>query len=384
MKRGIIRIIAGIVLIILQLLSLIGKSSASVQMNESIWFNIGYYGVGIAGVILLVFGLRALNKGLFSQLVLHRKTKKIHSITKWIMFCISSLLFAMYTMAFFSNLPQISLWSLLLLFATLSFSIYLLLYAYKKPSCLFSTALIFTGAAYLYNLICAFPYLLSLSYMNDFGLYMTFAIVPRFFTGILYIVIATMLYKECFSVKVIKVLGWTAFVLECSNRILCDLFVFQDFYFLDISAILFILLTAGWFLYLSVFDINALENTMKVVSNKNRKDNASYLGTLLNKSEGKCDMCGFVCDKIIPSKFEIDMVVRHKKLCEVCMEIYNAVPIESLEAITTAEESNVEGASDIGEIQFCRKCGNELLPDSIFCNYCGTKIVTNETQGEQS
>ena len=33
------------------------------------------------------------------------------------------------------------------------------------------------------------------------------------------------------------------------------------------------------------------------------------------------------------------------------------------------------------QIRFCRKCGNRLLSDSVFCETCGTKVAEhNKTE----
>lgn len=32
---------------------------------------------------------------------------------------------------------------------------------------------------------------------------------------------------------------------------------------------------------------------------------------------------------------------------------------------------------DFEKVRFCRKCGNELLEDSLFCDKCGTKVINH-------
>lgn len=292
MKRGIIRIIAGIVMIILQILAMIGQSSVENIYNTNIWFNIGFYSIGITGAILLFFGIRVSSDGLYSQLILHSKTKTIHMVIKWVMFSISTLLFVFYVISFINFWSDFNIFTILMVFATLSFSLYMLLYVYKKPCCLFSTALIFTGVAYLYGLISNLTYyILYLSDMDNYGMYVIFGIIPRLTAGILYIIIAVKLYKEKFSVKVIKALGWIAFALELMNRVLCNLIVFQTFYFYDISGMLFILLTVGILLYTSVFEINTLRGIV-VVDNDDTIRFCRKCGTQLLDGSEFCGQCG--------------------------------------------------------------------------------------------
>ncbi len=292
MKRGIIRIIAGIVMIILQILAMIGQSSVENTYDTNIWSNIGFYSIGITGAILLFFGIRVSSDGLYSQLILHSKTKTIHTVIKWVMFSISTLLFVFYVISFINSWSDFNIFTILMIFATLSFALYMLLYVYKKPCCLFSTALIFTGVAYLYGLISNLTYyMLYLPDMDNYGMYVIFGIIPRFITGILYIIIAVKLYKEKFYVNVIKVLGWTAFALEFINRVLCDLLVFQNFYFYDISGILFILLTVGIVLYTSVFEINTLREIV-VEDNDDIIKFCRKCGTQLLDESEFCRQCG--------------------------------------------------------------------------------------------
>ena len=32
---------------------------------------------------------------------------------------------------------------------------------------------------------------------------------------------------------------------------------------------------------------------------------------------------------------------------------------------------------------YCRKCGNKLEDDSVFCNYCGTQVITDKPSEEK-
>ena len=61
MKKGKARIIAGVILIILQIMSLAGNAKAGVVIQLSslydITYLIGYFLVGIIGVVLLISGI---------------------------------------------------------------------------------------------------------------------------------------------------------------------------------------------------------------------------------------------------------------------------------------------------------------------------------------
>ena len=168
MKRGIIRIITGIVLLVLQLLSIIGSSSAGTTHNGTdIGFNIGFYSPAIIGIILLIFGGRAYRNEIYSELILHTNSKRVHTIMKWVGFTASTLLFIYYLFVVISMLPDFNIFTILSMFGFLSFSVYSLLYMYKKPSCLFSATMIFTGVAYIYGIISVLLYLYDEDYFVD-------------------------------------------------------------------------------------------------------------------------------------------------------------------------------------------------------------------------
>ena len=229
MKRGIIRIVTGIVMILLQLISIAGQQSSNSSVtNPNLAFYIGLYSVGITGVILLIFGIRAYSKGLYSQNVLHRKGKKISSIVKWTSFSISALLVLYYLIYIVVNIKDISISTWLMFIGTSFFFTYSLFYMYKKPSCLFSGSLIFIGSAYLYGLLSNLTwYIFYLSDLDNYPAYVMMELIPCLIAGILYIVIATMIYKEKFSIRVVKVLGYIAFAMEITSRILSDIILFH-------------------------------------------------------------------------------------------------------------------------------------------------------------
>lgn len=332
MKRGIIRIIAGIVMIVLQVLA-IGQSSVYHTYDINVRSNVGFYSVGVAGAILLFYGVRACSGGLCSQLILHNKTKTLHAVARWVMFSISTFLLVFYVISFINSWPDINVFTILMIFATLSFAVYMLLYVYKKPCCLFSTALIFTGFACLFSSLTLYTsFLLDI---DNYGIYVIFKFVPNIIAGVLYIIIAVKLYKEDFSVNVIKVLGWTAFALEFINRVLCDLIIFKNFYFYNLSSVLFVLLTVGILLYTSVFEMNTLKESV-VVDN----DDAINL----------CRKCGA-------------QLLDGSKFCRKCV----AETVEK-RAVTIVGLDNIE---------LCKKCGADITHDTATCHVCGEQVRTD-------
>lgn len=260
MKRGIIRIVAGIVLILMQILAMIGRSSMYYySYSYSIGFNIGFYSMGIVGIVLLIFGIAVYSEGSCSHLILHKKSKKFHTVVQYVAFSLTALLFLGYLLSFINSLPDIDFSALLMICGMLSLAIYLLFYLYKRPSCLFSASLIFISIGYLYELYSYFTYyMLVLSKMANSNLYVIFGIIPRLITSILYLIIAVRIYKEMFSVKFIKTMGLIAFALEFSNRILCNIIVFRSFYFRDWGILLSDLLPVVLLMYISIFEINTL------------------------------------------------------------------------------------------------------------------------------
>lgn len=382
MKRGIIRIVTGIVMILLQLISIAGQQSSNSSItNPNLAFYIGLYSVGITGVILLIFGIRAYSKGLYSQNVLHRKSQKISSVVKWTSFSISALLVLYYLIYIVVNIKDLSISTWLMFIGTSFFFTYSLFYMYKKPSCLFSGSLIFIGSAYLYGLLSNLTwYIFYLSDLDNYPAYVMMELIPCFVAGILYIVIATMIYKEKFSIRVVKILGYIAFAMEITSRILSDIILFNGFAFYDIGALLFTIFTIAIMFYISILDINSLQNESYITSTTPyyRESVSKTTTSENNPPRYKCEMCAHLCEKVTYSKIVDDMGIRYRNLCDACIEIYNAVP----EIKQTAEAQSNETTEVTAKIRFCRKCGSKLAEDALFCTKCGTKVITDEAQGE--
>ena len=135
MKRGVIRIVLGIVMIVSQIISFAGQDSIDFFMYESIWQNIGFISglfiVGIIGMVLLIFGARTYKKEICSQLVLHNNSKKKHFILKWVSFSFSALLFICYLLAMIFSEVSYGVVGILIILSTFSYMLYSLFYMYK-------------------------------------------------------------------------------------------------------------------------------------------------------------------------------------------------------------------------------------------------------------
>ena len=261
MKRGIIRIISGVVLLVLQFIGIDGLRSGNGNISGDFWTYVGFYSPAIVGIVLIVFGRRAYKNNICSRLVLHSKSKKIHNVIRWISFAVSTLLCATYLLTFIASFADFDVYRLLMMFSTLAFCVYTLCYMYKKPSCLFSTALIFLGVAYIYDIISNFvDYLLALTQYDFFVYFVWLRMIPKFIAGILYIVVAVKIYKENFSPKVIRFFGLTIFALELSSRLIYGLVVgaFRLMYLDDLFMLLFVGILM---LYMCVFHLNTLRES---------------------------------------------------------------------------------------------------------------------------
>lgn len=68
MRKGIVRIVVGVILVLLQIMSMVGNASAgnalttSMATSYSAGHMLGYYMIGIIGLALLIWGIVAFNK----------------------------------------------------------------------------------------------------------------------------------------------------------------------------------------------------------------------------------------------------------------------------------------------------------------------------------
>ena len=305
---------------------------------------------------MLWFGRRAYKNNQYSQIVLHKASTKFQIVIKYVGFAISVLLFLLHLLSF----ENINFALILQVCGIVALAVYLLFYAYKKPSCLFSAALIFIGISYLYSLANNFSfYIRYLSELDNYILHIVLNIIPVLITGILYIVIATKLYKENYTVTTIKTMGWIAFSMELSSRVLCNLVISQDFAFLSPRIFFLNLLPVVLFLYLCVFEVN---DKAPVVFEDKVSNDISRIEVLEN--QWQCS-CGKIYPKYVSScvcgKSKTDIINQSK----------------FAEALFKTDEIFTEDiATTTDQIRFCRKCGNKLLDNSKFCSKCGTEIIS--------
>ena len=322
-KRGLIRIISGIVLLAMEILTFTMPSPPSTNPNYNIGYYIGLYSPAILGITLLIFGGRAYSNGSYSKLILHENSKKIHTVMKWCGFALSTLLFLDHLLTFVASWRDLNVWTILNILGPLFFSVYALFYMYKRPSCLFSAALIFIGVSYIYGIINSIVYFIVYSPEADYFVsYVFTGILPRVAAGVLYIILASIIHKESFSVKMIRVLGWTVFALEILSRVVCNIIVLQSNYFMDLVEIMYLLFVTILMLYLCVFKVNTLRDVPSCVCGKSKFD-----GTEQSKPIG-----------------------------------------EATRLPWAAAQRN-------DKIRFCRKCGERLVDESRFCRMCGTQVV---------
>ena len=237
----------------MQVLSIVASPKNNVNIKLGPGYYVGLYGPGIVGLALLIFGVLAYRKGLYSKLVLHEGNSKFAKVMKWGGFAVSGLLMLVYAV---SNMRYLTFDALLPLLGTVAFCVYSLEYMGKKPSCLFSAVLILIGVTYLYSLITN-AYFYSLFVTMPFVI---MSIVPQLLAGILYIVIAVMIYWEKFPILVVKILGWVVLALELLPRVAYSLVMTQTIYLRDVGALLELLFVVVLALYISALKINTLKN----------------------------------------------------------------------------------------------------------------------------
>ena len=185
--------------------------------------------------------------------------------------------------------------------------------------------MIFIGVAYIYGIISNLTYyILYLPDADYFVPYVFTGILPRLAAGILYIAIASIIHKENFSAKIIKVLGWTVFALEIINRVVSGIVVLQSIYFADLVGLVYLLFVVILMLYLSVFKVNTLRDVSAPVVNR---------------------------ETVYQSTYQV-----------------NSAP-------STPETTDAELPQTTDKVIFCRKCGEKLIENSQFCTKCGTQIV---------
>lgn len=250
MKRGLIRIFSGIAMIVVQLLGMIGRATAE-YTDPAVWSNPGFYAVGVVGIILLIAGIIAFRNESSAELVLHRKDSKFHGAMRWVGFGWSASLLMFLLLELLISASRMDTAELVqpvvMLFALLFFALYFLFYMYKKPTALFSAALIFTGVrclvGFIFDVVVDAPYGASRLFIAEEFCRLSTA-------GILYIVVASMLHRETFHVKTVKIFGWILLGYEALGVLFH--FVFDPY---ALSELLFVLIPA---LYICLIPLNTL------------------------------------------------------------------------------------------------------------------------------
>lgn len=361
MKRGIIRIVSGVVLLLFQALALYGQSLTNTRMPADFWYQVGFYSPAIIGFLLLVFGIRAHSNELYSKIVLHKNEKKIHTIIKWVAFAISTLFFVTCLLTLIENLSEIDFTNLFLLFATLALSVYSLFYMYKKPSCLLSTALIFMGVSYIYEiLIGGVTYMMLYEEAGFLGAYIFANLAPGLIAGILYIVVAVKLYKEDFSIPVVKVLGWVILALEILSQWVFLIIICQEFFITTLVRLPYLLLVTALAFYISVLKLNSLRDASKPAVEKAnpyvKLEESVVAVETAPKEENRCEAVANISRKPFADLAE-------RKVKEPCSEKIDEVQ------------------SDVPDKKlFCRMCGAKLLYDSKYCYKCGTEVIIEKSK----
>ena len=256
-------IISGITLIIFQLIADMGNSNAS-SLNL-IGF-IAYCSVGIIGLILLIIGIRAKAKGKNATIIVHAANERKYTVLSYIsatfvgIICLSDII-ALFGDDFSQSLVFETIGSMLLL-------IYLIFYRGKKPSFLFPIAELCLGLSYIYGLFnLNTVYILSL---ENPSLYIIFSIAPRFISGVIYIILATVIYRESYTVSNIKILGSIVFALIMFVIIFWRLIVL-GYFNLNIPSII---LPLTIFLYTCVVPINNTPTTEEQSTTLKGDDNS--------------------------------------------------------------------------------------------------------------
>lgn len=348
MKRGLIRIVSGIVLIIMQILAIIGRAYAENDVNAPTYAaasGVGFYMMGIVGIILVYFGKKAYNLGIYSEIILHTKPKKPLEALKYIALSLLLLPCLMYFRYF--SISNIS--GILMICSILSLAIYLLFYAYKKPSCLFSSSLIFVGLANFLALLTNTEFYYSLLVISDTDdiLRLVLHTIPSLIASTLYIVIAVILYKEKFSPPTIRIMGCIVFGLEFLIGVFYDICVSQHF---NYYSIILNPLPAIFFLYLSVFQLN----------NKVLPPEQTSSDIVLDCSSQWHCSCGRSYPKYVSS-------------CVCGKSKSDFINLRKFAEPSDPAIKNFPATTD--KICFCRKCGNKLIDGASFCSKCGTQIM---------
>lgn len=339
MKKGILRISFGAVLLFLQLIGLWAMGEDPYfELDLSSFYNFAlsfwaYFGTGICGIVLLIFGLQAYKKGERPAFVLHVCTRKIHTVIRWVCVGLVLLIFLYSILRFvcFWQYNSVSIMLLQILSAAFLL-VYLLFYIGKRPSYVFSAALILVGIMYLFRGVNLFAnYILYFSTWESAAVLSWSRVYSFYMIGILYIVLAVKFYREKYTGRWIRIFGWAAFIFLLYTFVFSLWMLWGDLYF-DEEVCILLLLSLVFFIYTGVL-----------------------------KVQGKSKP---------PVKEESCTVLDSPA------SAYSPMPV-SEEFIVLKPHIQVNMAEQDEEMPmlFCRKCGSKLMRDGKFCHRCGTGVI---------
>ena len=231
-REGIIRIVIGSMLLLLQLYFFVMRvpydTPESFEMDCS---------AGICGVLLLCYGIGAYRLRGRTKYILHPHKDKRFQIIKW--FSVAFL--TIYLISIIMSVRNIMMFlfspSALLVGSLITLIVYLIFYIGKKPSYLLSSSLVLAGSAYIIgqsSISSSFVF-----YYNNYDfstfLVIILSFVLRLIVGILYIVMAVKLYRGDSKNKWIYKTSWIPIFLLLIEA------------FLDITNVF---ITGGWITFI--------------------------------------------------------------------------------------------------------------------------------------
>ncbi len=245
MKRGIFRIIAGVILILLQILIFIRASYDSFGYG-SIRYSSIFYSAGCYGLALLIFGIQAFSSGERATLVLHKQQTVFDKVIRWAVVAWFAWELIKVT-KYFISIYYFSLVNLFWYIFLIFFIIYLIFYYNKRACCLFSAALLFYSINGLSSIGSSIYYILD----EPVRILQS---VLNIINSLFYIIIAVRLYREKFSVKRIKILGYATFIIHILADYILGMVIYETF-----LSPLFLITPGIIFYYISIAQMNEPE-----------------------------------------------------------------------------------------------------------------------------